>query len=312
MEVLVELLPPETVGYFKLKGYNGISFPSWMMSIATYLPRLWKVVIEDLPSCNVLPPLGQLPNLTDLEISGMDNISKINGDFYGGRTPFPGLRYFTLSRMECLEQWNAPCSIGEDGFDLVKLTIDLCPMLRFKEWFPSCEHLSISRSDKVVLSSWENRGAFPAATIRLSVTLCEAPLHQWNLLRHLPCLRDVKINDCSDLTCSSTDVLRHLSYLRTLSISSEDRENTIVALPERLEDLTSLTKLKIFGCKGIKAIPDSIQQLRCLKYLEIDGCPELVRWCLSEENEMKLAHIKEIILNGKVINKLSLPSRQWG
>jgi len=70
-----------------------------------------------------------------------------------------------------------------------------------------------------------------------------------------------------------------------------------VALPERLGDLTSLTVLVLHDCNGIKSLPESIQQLTCLFKLEIIDCPELVQWCKSEENKMKLAHIKDIILD---------------
>jgi len=70
-DVLRELVPPDTLETFTLIGYNSIRFPSWMMSIATYLPYVWKIVMEDLPTCNVLPPLGQLPRLWLLSISGM-------------------------------------------------------------------------------------------------------------------------------------------------------------------------------------------------------------------------------------------------
>ncbi|KAG2561512.1 hypothetical protein PVAP13_8KG164900 [Panicum virgatum] len=80
-EVLRELEPPNTLKILSLKRYNSISFPSWMMSIATYLPGLANVTLRDLPSCNVLPPLGQLPNLRSLSIKGMDSIRKIDGDF---------------------------------------------------------------------------------------------------------------------------------------------------------------------------------------------------------------------------------------
>ena len=136
--VLRELVPPGTLKKLSLKGYNSISFPSRMMSIATYLPRLTDVTLRDLPSCNVLPPLGQLPNLERLKIDGMDSIRKIDGAFYGGRRAFPQLREFDISRMECLEEWNASFSSGEDG--LVELAfpklelfrINRCPLLRFK------------------------------------------------------------------------------------------------------------------------------------------------------------------------------------
>jgi len=83
--VLRELEPPDMIKILTLTGYNSISFPSWLMSIATYLPYVWKVVMEDLPCCNVLPPLGQLPNLKSLHIGGMGSIRKIDGGFYGGQ-----------------------------------------------------------------------------------------------------------------------------------------------------------------------------------------------------------------------------------
>jgi len=42
-------------------------------------------------------------------------------------------------------------------------------------------------------------------------------------------------------------------------------------------------------------LPESIQQLTKLEILEISECPALEQWCESEENKMKLAHIKEMV-----------------
>ncbi|WVZ83910.1 hypothetical protein U9M48_031005 [Paspalum notatum var. saurae] len=114
-EVLSKLEPPGALKILTLKGYSSISFPSWMMNIATYLPHLEKVVLEDLPSCNVLPPLGQLSNLKWLKIQGMDSIRKIDADLYGGRRAFPRLVHFTVSHMENLEEWNMAYDIGKGG-----------------------------------------------------------------------------------------------------------------------------------------------------------------------------------------------------
>jgi len=54
-------------------------------------------------------------------------------------------------------------------------------------------------------------------------------------------------------------------------------------------------ELKVLNCNGINALPESIRQLTCLRLLEINDCPELVQWCKSEENKIKLAHIREIV-----------------
>ena len=121
---------------------------------------------------------------------------------------------------------------------------------------------------------------------------CEAPMHQWNLLRYLPYLTHLEITDCSDdLTCSSTDLLQCIFSLECLIV--EDCNDGTVALPERLGDLTSLTELKVYNSNGIKTLPQSIQQLTRLQRLEIGGCTGLVQWCKSERNKMKLGHIKE-------------------
>jgi Leucine-rich repeat (LRR) protein len=302
-EVLSELVPPDTVHSLVLNGYNSISFPSWLMSIATYLPRLIAVTLWDLPSCNVLPPLGQLPSLRWMDISGMDSIRKIDGSFYGGRGAFPRLQRFNLDYMDCLEEWNTSYSRGEDGLNeltfpkLKSFNVEGCPLLRFTTCSPPGRHVCINSSDQILLSSWENRGhvsaSSSAATKKLSVECCEAPLHQWNLLRHLPYLKQLEISGCSDLTCISTDLLQCISSLEILIV--KNCKNGTVVLPERLGDLTSLQELKVLNCNSINTLPESIRQLTCLRLLRINDCPKLVQWCKSEENKMKLANIIDIV-----------------
>jgi Leucine-rich repeat (LRR) protein len=373
--VLKQLVPPYTVGQMRLQGYNSAGFPSWMMDIATYVPHLVDVTLEDMPNCSSLPPLGQLPNLKKLWIGRMESIRKIGQDLYGDCGAFPLLRSFTLQEMKCLEEWNTSYSYhnagGKDASkkvlafpNLRDLFIADCPMLRFKSLSPLAlgKEMTITRSGQVVLSSWECRGQFDASssarTTWLSIEHCEAPLHQWSLLRHLPHLTKLSINNCSDLTCSSTDLLRCLRSLEALyvrdcksiaalperlgdltSLNKLDISNcegvkalpesiqlltrlrrlkingcpqlvqfrcppslktlyvrnckSIVQLPQRLADLSSLKNLEIIECEGVKALPESIQQLTCLQRLGIYGCPQLLQWCQSKENKMKLAHIKE-------------------
>jgi len=304
-ELLKQLMPPDTVEEFLLQGYNGVSFPFWMVDITTYLHRLNKVVLKDLPSCNKLPPLGQLPNLERLEIRGLDGIMKIDGDLYGGTTAFPRLVSFCLQDMECLEEWNTAYPRCEEGLNQVMfpklelLYIRNCPKLRLILGSPlwnNVIYLSIHRSDKIIIQSpSEDRGHVGGATTNVSVNCCEAPLHQWSLLRHLPHIKCLNIKYCSDLTCSSADILQGLSSLETLYVGSCE---SIVALPERLGDLTSLLELEVHDCEGIKTLPESIQQLKCLQCLKISGCSKLVQWCTSRKNKMKLVHIKDIILDG--------------
>ncbi|CAL5067350.1 unnamed protein product [Urochloa decumbens] len=296
-EVLRELEPPYSISEFHLEGYNGASFPPWVMSIGASLPGLTSIEMSDLPSCNNLPPLGQLPNLEWLSIRRMDSIKKIDADLYGGAKAFPRLEYFCIHDMICLEEWNTAYSSDEDGCESVfpclrSVEIRHCPRLSLKPCLPlSIAKLQVHNSDEVMLSSLEKQGHAGASTARcsLQVECCVVPLYRWSLLCHLPCLEHLTIKNCSDLTCSSPDFLRDLTSLQTLTV---EFCKSIASLPESLGDLTSLTKLEVRDCMGIRTLPDSIQQLTGLQCLEISGCTELVRWCESEENKMKLAHIK--------------------
>ncbi|KAG2557143.1 putative disease resistance protein RGA1 [Panicum virgatum] len=302
-EVLSELVPPAKLRSLSVEGYNSISFPFWLMSIATYLRSLSNLTLRGLPSCNVLPPLGQLPLLCELKIDGMGSIRKIDGGFYWGRRAFPLLRYFSLSHMDCLEEWSAEDGLNELAFpQLGELRINRCPLLRFKACSPPGVTVVIDSSDQVLLSSGEkNRGHVPDGSVALGltciskqdlmihgpnprffytiptpthvldVTRCKVPLHQWNLLRHLPGLKRIEITDCSDISCGSTDFRQYISLD---SLTVKHGQNGTVTLPERL----GYTSLAVFFCKGIKTLqlPESLQQLTCLRHLEITSCPKLV------------------------------------
>ncbi|XP_014754554.1 putative disease resistance protein RGA3 isoform X2 [Brachypodium distachyon] len=80
-------------------------------------------------------------------------------------------------------------------------------------------------------------------------------------------------------------------------VESEENQKEFTDMKERVCILpTSLTKLQIMGCEGISSLPEGIQQLTNLQELHIINCCELVKWCRSEENEMKLAHIEKKVI----------------
>ncbi|CAN6371575.1 unnamed protein product [Urochloa humidicola] len=115
IDVLKQLVPPDTVEKFKLQGYNSVTYPLWMVDISTYLPHLVEITMCYLPNSDSLPPLGQLQNLVVLRIGPMGSIKKIDRGFYGGTGAFPRLESFYLEGMECLEEWNTAYSSSEYG-----------------------------------------------------------------------------------------------------------------------------------------------------------------------------------------------------
>jgi Leucine-rich repeat (LRR) protein len=134
MEVLGELVPPTTLKKLKIDGYNSVTLPEWFVgSIVFYLPNLLSISMSNFPNCNSLPPLGQLPNLTDLALKQMNGISEINWDSCGCSRAFPQLMFLTLYQMEsvnCLPPLgllpNLKSLVLERMNGISEITWDLC------------------------------------------------------------------------------------------------------------------------------------------------------------------------------------------
>uniref|UniRef100_A0A8I6XGQ4 Uncharacterized protein n=1 Tax=Hordeum vulgare subsp. vulgare TaxID=112509 RepID=A0A8I6XGQ4_HORVV len=241
-----------------------------------------KVLLEKL-----VPP----KSVTDLEIIGYNGISLptwvIQHD------------WVTLTRMEHLEE----LSVSDSNGTPFRLRINNCPKLRMGPLVPrKVDWLEISRSDNV-LSSWgegtgasssssSSAGVLTTTTAFLTVGYSELPMQQWRLLRHISGLEYLVITDCcADLTVSP-DIIPHLTSVSRLMIIACN----ISSLPHWVMDLTGLEELSILYCEGIRSLPEGIQQLTKLETLYITECPDLKKWCESEENKMKLAHIKNKVL----------------
>ncbi|KAK1698404.1 hypothetical protein QYE76_015101 [Lolium multiflorum] len=243
---------------------------------------------------NLMPP----SKLRKLEICGYSGVSF---PAWLALDQLPNLERLVLRGMANLEEWTTLHSSGEQHV-LAQLEIYDCPMLRIKPLTPKARELVISKSDNV-LSSWEEctgphtnaTSSFSPVTTELSVENSKVPLHQWKLLQHFPGLTRLHIKGSVDLT-GSTEVIQHLSSLKTLTLEDEYleelpkwlNENTrqltrlklidcknMALLPHWLGELTSLEELLLWDCAVLSCLPESIQQLTCLKKLNISGCPEL-------------------------------------
>ncbi|GJN28089.1 hypothetical protein PR202_gb16172 [Eleusine coracana subsp. coracana] len=284
IQVLRELLPPSTVNEFEIKGYNSTYIPRWVVAIAHYLPNLVKIEMEDLPMCSSLPSLGQLQNLEKLAFRRMGNITKIGAGFSGGNAgAFPRVKEFELKCMPNLEEWNTMYSYGEDGMkefmfpNLKELIISDCPKLRLKPHPPRAKDWTIQNSNNV-LSSWGERGHngafFFAPGTHLQVISCDVPLYEWRLLHHLLGLAHLKIEHCSDLS-SSLQVIKDLFTLQSLHLTPYIRDNDQqklpewLALPQWLEELTSLKQLEISDFPQLYNLNKSMRHLTSLQSLAI-------------------------------------------
>ncbi|KAI5015889.1 hypothetical protein ZWY2020_059428 [Hordeum vulgare] len=202
-----------------------------------------------------------------------------------------------LMGMRHLEELSVSASNG-------MLSIKDCPKLRMGPLLPRAVcMLEINSSDNV-LSSWgecrmsstpecasSSSSSFSSSvsTIHtLAVGYSELPMQQWRLLRHISGLEALTIESCPDMIVSH-DIIPHLSSVKHLTII----RCNISSLPHWVMDLTGLEELSIVYCEGIRSLPEGIQQLTKLETLYITECPDLQKWRESEENKMKLAHIKD-------------------
>ncbi|WOL17906.1 disease resistance protein RGA3 [Canna indica] len=99
------------------------------------------VRLVNLKRCERLPPLGRLPNLDNVEISGMDLVEVVDDSFYGKHGRFFELLKITFSEMPKLEKWLSPTETQRYVLfpNLVKLTVIQCP--KFKQLDVHLRHL---------------------------------------------------------------------------------------------------------------------------------------------------------------------------
>ncbi|CAL4993316.1 unnamed protein product [Urochloa decumbens] len=269
--------------HFIITGYASCVLDGWIDKVTTFLGNLIRINMEDLPTCDHLPPLGQLLKLQELRLKGMPKIRSIDWDFCGSdhSSPalfFPSLTRFVLNGMPNLEEWvtnnvsgtSDPCGQEEFMFPkLVKLTIWNCPKLKLKPCPPRAMEWDINNSDQVIASTYDiNRGG-ELATV-LQVLLCKVPPNDWKLLHHLPGIRSLAIVSCHRME-ALPDSIQNLSSLESLTVS---KCHGLKHLPEWLGNLTSLDRLMVVSCP-LEFLPGSLRRLSILRSLTLSLCDRL-------------------------------------
>ncbi|KAF8663568.1 hypothetical protein HU200_055380 [Digitaria exilis] len=298
VKVLGELVPPSSLCTFHMKGYNSVTFPAWFMGINLHLPHLIQIEMWDLCTCTSLPPLGQLPNLLDLALGGMDSITKIDEGFCGGARSFLRLKKFSLCSMENLEVWKTTYSYAKGDMkefmfpNLVELSICDCPKLRMKPCPPRAKKWQIENSDNVLSSRGETCVSSSTALTNVFVTVksSKVPLDQWILLHYLPTITELSIICCTDLACSSPLIIRALSFIKSLWL----KDNVQPEVPKWLGHLISLRELLITEWTELTDLHESMRYLTSLEELSLYQCPsitELPEW-LGD-----LGALKELVIS---------------
>ncbi|XP_040995114.1 putative disease resistance RPP13-like protein 1 [Juglans microcarpa x Juglans regia] len=131
--VLENLQPHENLKSLTIDYYSGEGFPDWIGRLTS----LSELNLFNCKYCSALPPLGQLPFLEKLWISGLHRVVNVGPEFYGNSSnssmkPFGSLKFLRLENMLNLENWfhlGAENEV-ETFSQLEDLYIRNCPKLR--------------------------------------------------------------------------------------------------------------------------------------------------------------------------------------
>nr|XP_029122806.1 putative disease resistance RPP13-like protein 1 [Elaeis guineensis] len=119
-EVFTKLRPPTRLQRLQIGRYFGLEYPGWMMGggIGSHLSDLKHLELSDCFFCQTLPPLGLLPQLETLHISGANAVKRIGNEFLLGDAAaaaagqaqhrfraFPELKYLALKKMNSWQEW---------------------------------------------------------------------------------------------------------------------------------------------------------------------------------------------------------------
>ncbi|CAL9117209.1 unnamed protein product [Musa textilis] len=249
-QVLEDLQPSLALINLEIVSYMGKKLPSWMTRKQGYLKHLREIKLINLKKCEMLPPLGGLPGLETVEISGMESISAVDDGFYGDGGTFESLGSLIFSGMPMLERWVKAKGEGDMFPELRRLMLIQCPKFKELDVRPSTSWSLFT------LSVWLNNDK-----------LLSSEFVGW---QNLEGVRWLEISGCEELRCLPPGI-KHLESLEWLEIS---RCNNLIALPDWLAQLKSLECLVVRDCARLSFIPERLKQSPRF-YITIEGCPRL-------------------------------------
>ena len=264
-DVLDGLQPHSNLKVLCIQNYLGSKFPSWMQDLL-----LQEISLSACERCEHLPPLGKLPFLKVLEISGMDSVKYLGNELHGDSAiSFPSLESLYLYQMANLEEWRT--MDGRENFPrLSTLNIRDCPKLVELPIIPSITSLCIYTNNAMLIKSVMNLTSLSSLQI--------GGMHELTLLpdgpfQNLTAMKRFSLDNCKGLE-SLPDGLQYLHSLRELHIS---RCTNILSFPVNgLRGLSSLQRLWIQNCDKFCSLSEGIQYLTSLEDLLIGGCPKLI------------------------------------
>ncbi|XP_052113019.1 putative disease resistance RPP13-like protein 1 isoform X6 [Arachis duranensis] len=293
-DVLSKLEPHNDLKFLEINGYRGTVFPDWVGQSSYH--NMTALYLTGCCNCLVLPSLGQLPALTRLEISHCDMVKMIGGSFYKGdgthqhqETPFRSLKYLTIQKLPCWEEWESyECDDDDDAPfpKLEELRIYNCPKLRgdLPTFLPSLKKLIIERCEEL--------GCYlPRAPIIRELRIFG---NQEARMRDLPLLLQLLRIEGKQLVDSLFEAMA-MTHTQPTSLTELSISNcsSVVSFPgDALPP--SLKQLRINNCKNVE-FPMQHQQHHSLRSLRIDNsCDSLTSLALPAFPNLKYLTIARL------------------
>ncbi|KAM6570799.1 hypothetical protein CsatB_018784 [Cannabis sativa] len=333
LDVLDALRPHTNLKHLVIESYRGTTFSNWISDYA--LSNLVLISLKNCKSCWFLPPLGQLASLKDVRIEGFDSVLSIgeNEMHHSSYPLFRRLERLTISNMLMWKEWSfGNEAILEEGqiFPVLKeLSLLRCPKLNvgLPCYLPSLEHLSIwdcKEMEVLVPRTTQQTVTAPPSLMMIEILDCPVleSLLDWGSHSKV---EEIRLRDTKALfeNRSKWD-LQRLSSLKVVNISGWEDESfpeegilpitldkVLMECCSNLESLnwkafqqlTSLTQLHIGYCERLRCLSEEGLPTS-LTRLDIWDCPLVKQRCEKEKgiDWPKIQHIKEVRLDGKLIN----------
>ncbi|KAF6154215.1 hypothetical protein GIB67_043105 [Kingdonia uniflora] len=281
VQSLLELLEPHpNLEELVIEKYSGSKFPSWMEFPKNWEGRsimLRQLRIKECKKLKVLPALGRLEFLEDLNLSGLHSVSQMgievlgvlkNGDSSAAPViAFPNLKKLEIWNMIHWEELVIKTTVNITLMPLLQeLRIRYCPLLKSLP----CQILSSSLREMIISSCpYLEVSYLPPFMEELTLQRDAGPL-----LISLPIQNGLHSN------------------LKSLTIWNSPHST----LPQGLSQLKALQTLKIRDCESLTCMSDELQHLTSLQILNIYKCPILGPRCKKEVGEdwSIISHIPNI------------------